>query len=155
MNSRKQFELLHLNTPKIAAKLERYSVDSSGCWVFQAIALRKGYANISFRVDGKRYQVGAHRASYMIRSGEIPEGLVIDHVCRNRRCINPEHLRAVTSAVNAIENNVGPTAVNARKTHCIRGHELSGDNTYLYRGMRKCRTCLQFISKNRRKKVKS
>lgn len=82
------------------------------CWVWQAAINRDGYG--SFRMGGKLYK--AHRASYIIYKGNIPEGLHIDHLCRNRLCVNPEHLEAVTPLENILR-------AAASKTHCPSGHD--------------------------------
>ena len=71
----------------------------------------------------------AHRAYYERYVGPIPEGLVIDHLCRNRRCVNPTHLEPVTSAENNLRG-LGPGAVNRRKKACHRGHAFTPENTY-------------------------
>lgn len=85
--------------------------------------------------------VTSHRFMYEIWYGRpVPDGLVLDHLCRNRRCLNPLHLEAVTQRVNILRGR-GPTAHNALKTHCPAGHEYSVENTYIHRGMRYCRTC--------------
>lgn len=83
----------------------------------------------------------AHRFSYEILVGPIPEGMELDHLCKNRRCVNPAHLEPVTHHENLIRGN-GFTGINARKTHCSRGHELSQDNILnRSRGGRECKTC--------------
>jgi hypothetical protein len=89
-----------------------------------------------------RQRHGAHRVSYELHKGPIPEGLVIDHLCRVRHCVNPDHLRAVTHAVNILAG-VGRGALHARKTHCVNGHEFTAENTRLCEGgrRRRCRTC--------------
>ena len=69
----------------------------------------------------------AHRVAYEKAYGPIPEGLVIDHLCRNGLCVNPEHLEAVTRKENILRGE-GACAQNARKTHCKRGHELIPEN---------------------------
>jgi hypothetical protein len=90
----------------------------------------KGYCRTSF--DGVRMY--SHRYWYIKSKGEIPEGLVLDHLCRVRNCINPEHLEAVTAKVNT------QRGIYATKTHCIKGHEYTPENTYTGR-QRRCRIC--------------
>jgi uncharacterized UBP type Zn finger protein len=90
-------------------------------------------------VDGK--WVYAHRVSYEAANGPIPEGLVIDHLCRVAACINPDHLEAVTQRENMLRG-VGPVAVNVQKTRCTHGHLFDSDNTYWTSvGARQCRAC--------------
>ena len=85
----------------------------------------------------------AHRYSYELFKGEIPEGYEVDHLCRNTSCVNPDHLEAVTRREN-IDRSDWASAINSRKTHCPKGHELKGDNLDNYQkrlGYRKCRIC--------------
>lgn len=114
-----------------------YAPDLGPCWLWLA-AKNKGYG--CFGVTGK--MVLAHRYAYELAIGPIPSGLTIDHLCRTPSCVNPAHLEPVTHRENVLRG-VGPTAQQARKTHCLPGgHPLSGDNLYLRpNGKRECRTC--------------
>jgi len=95
---------------------------------------------------GQFQRVPAHRWAYERWVGPIPAGLQLDHLCRNRLCVNPEHLEPVTCQENVLRGN-GTAARLARVTHCPKGHEYTDENTYLYqRGRlgqyhRACRTC--------------
>ena len=109
---------------------------NSGCWIWLGDAISKGYG----RFDGQM----AHRVSYELHKGKIPTGLVLDHLCRNHMCVNPDHLEAVTRRENTIRG-IGPTALNAQKTHCNNGHPLDAANTRFQAregGVRRaCKTC--------------
>lgn len=88
-----------------------------------------------------RRNMGAHRAAHILFIGPIPDGLVVDHLCRNRRCVEPMHLQAVTVRENTLRG-MGITAVQAQRTHCIHGHEFTPENTRITkRGRRDCRAC--------------
>ena len=99
----------------------------------------------------------AHRVSYEALVGPIPKDLCIDHLCRVRNCVNPAHLEPVTVRENILRGN-GPTAVNARKAFCKRGHPLFGEN--LYRKVRngwparECRACKRFLGRRWRERRK-
>jgi len=86
----------------------------------------------------------AHRFAYEYCMGAIPEGLQLDHLCRNTFCVRPEHLEPVSGKINLLRGNT-INAANARKTHCIRGHPYSGDNLYIYEktGARACKECMR------------
>ena len=121
------------------------------CWEWQPKLMVIGYGCIS--VNGK--QTLAHRLSYELSVGPIPEGLQIDHLCRNRACQNPNHLEAVTQKVNILRGN-GYSARNARKTHCKYGHEFTEANTYIRASnQRKCRTCHRINERERKQKQRA
>lgn len=118
--------------------------NEQGCMLWRGKPGRNGYGRL--RVAGRT--VGAHRYAYVLAHGPIPEGLVIDHVkakgCTSTLCVAPAHLEAVTTRVNTLRGQ-GLAAQNARKTHCKRGHPLSGDNLYIKPdgSGRNCRACLR------------
>ena len=110
---------------------------SEGCWNWTAAGNGTGYGVFW---DGKK-NVLAHRFSYeMHAESEIPEGLVIDHLCRNRSCIRPDHLEVVTQRVNLLRGET-ITADQVLRTHCPQGHVYDELNTIIRRGKRECRTC--------------
>lgn len=113
----------------------RIVVNENGCWVWQAYKNQGGYGCLA--VNGRKES--AHRASHMAFKGPIPPGLDIDHLCRNRACINPDHLEAVTRQVNVLRG-MNACANHARKTHCKRGHELT-PTVEQGRSRRRCLTC--------------
>lgn len=111
--------------------------NTAECWVWQKGKSRDGYA----RIQVGRKSRDAYRVAYEAFVGPVPEGLELDHLCRNRACINPAHLEPVTRRVNVLRG-VSIVAVNARKTHCASDHPLSGDNLYIRPdGGRACRRC--------------
>lgn len=108
---------------------------TTGCHVWIAACDEHGYG----RYRGR----GAHRFAWIRENGDVPAGLQLDHLCRNRGCVNPAHLEPVTQRENTMRSPIAPAAINARKTHCDRDHLLSGANLYVRSdGRRICRECL-------------
>ena len=117
--------------------LTRYRVDENGCWVWTGALDRKGYGRLGGRL--------AHRLVYVLLVGDIRDVLELDHLCRNRACVNPAHLEPVTHTTNVQRGMAGPgnrERLQAR-SHCKNGHEFTAANTYVYpgSGWRECRTC--------------
>ena len=110
---------------------------TKSCWYWLAGKTSKGYGDFWLNRKHKL----AHRFSYEQLVGEIPQGLTLDHLCRNRGCVNPNHLEPVTKGENVLRG-VGITANNVKKTHCPQGHEYSGKNLYIQPdGRRVCKEC--------------
>lgn len=125
---------------------QRTAVDPvTGCWVWAGKLEKDGYARLQYR-GVKRM---AHIWSYEAVNGPVPEGLCLDHTCKNRARCNPAHLEAVTIRVNTLRGD-GPSAAYAERTHCKHGHPLSGDNVRQEHNRRRCLTCLRARSSSRR-----
>ncbi len=123
---------------------------NKGCWEWVGTIDIGGYGRIYWRGKSKP----AHRIVYETLGGKVPAGLVIDHLCRNRRCVNPSHLEVTTQKINVLRG-VGTPAMNAKKTHCPQGHEYSPTNTrFQSGGGRECWVCRRLgRAKYRRRKA--
>lgn len=115
-----------------------------GCWIWMGGLHPSGHGQMRLSVP-KRDVEYTHRVAYEHFVGPIPEDKVLDHVktrgCASKACCNPDHLEPVTAVENTRRGNA-PTAVNARKTHCLRGHTLLGESVKVRSdGHRQCRTC--------------
>jgi hypothetical protein len=134
-------------------RFHHFTEVTDGCWNWTGNVSKHGYGVM--RCKGlSSYMV--HRYSYELLRGPIPQGLVLDHLCRNRRCVNPEHLEIVTSVENVMRGE-GFAPKNAAKTHCDKGHEFTPENTYIrtrVQGGRECRACIRIKSARRYRKKK-
>lgn len=117
---------------------EKVQKQDGGCWLWTAATNRDGYGE--FAHVGKHW--GAHRFSFLLANGDLPDGVEIDHLCRVRNCVNPAHLQAVNHKLNVHRGILG------NKTHCPHGHEYTPENTRVVhlssrggRTTRACRTC--------------
>lgn len=127
----------------IAAGFWRRVNKTESCWLWTGKKQTDGYGQYTPTMDGIRRFWSAHRVAYELMVGPIPNGLQVDHLCRVRLCVNPDHLEAVTQTENVLRG-VSFAAVNADKTHCSRGHEFTPENTYRRpSGNRDCRACLR------------
>lgn len=113
---------------------------TKSCWNWKGCLRKDGYGHLSVETKAKL----PHRISYQLLVGRIPKKLQIDHLCRNRSCVNPKHLELVTIGENVLRGK-SFSAINAKKTHCKRGHEFTKENTIVGtkpRGYRRmCKTC--------------
>lgn len=121
--------------------VSEYRPDLGQCWLWLGGISSDGYSRFREGAVGSK-TVGGHRWSYIHLVGPIPPGLHLDHLCRVRHCVNPQHLEPVTCAVNLLRGE-SFSAVNAAKTHCPAGHPFSTENTYVHptQGTRACLTC--------------
>lgn len=124
------------------------------CWIWLGIQDGRGYGRFSLK--HKFYK--AHRICFELVNGSIDNSLTLDHLCRNRLCVNPQHLEQVTQRENIMRSPIAPAAINSRKTHCANGHEFTPENTYINTHSdrryttpkRMCRTCAKMYGKNYR-----
>jgi hypothetical protein len=131
-----------------------YKPELGPCWLWigpTTTAPHGSYGELLSKV-GRRRKLRAHRFSYELAKGPMPKGLVTDHLCRVTLCVNPDHLEAVTDKENVLRGH-RITAINANKTHCVRGHRYTQENTYLIAtktpGLchRKCKLCVRIAKR--------
>lgn len=144
--------MVRIDDPRLPERFwEKVREDDSGCWLWTAATNRNGYG--SFHVEqpggtrGKQLTREAHRHAYVVLVGDVPEGMELDHRCRNRTCCNPAHLEPVTHAENLARSST------ATKTHCVNGHEFTDENTWVPKDrptQRYCRACNRDRQRRRR-----
>ncbi len=134
---------LELSFRKFMGKVDK-NIDD--CWWWKGcIDKRDGYGRF---YSGQDFPNTAYGFAYLYFKGVVPKGLVIDHTCRNRACVNPDHLRVVTNKENVLCGE-GLTAKFARATKCGRGHEMNEENTYIRPdGHRSCKECQRTRSRD-------
>lgn len=140
--------------PAIDRFVEKVEVTDTGCfiWTGGKVGPLRNYGGFyaGRRKYGDSGKARAHRWSYETFVGPIPDGLEIDHLCRNGLCVNPDHLEPVDHQAN-IDRSHG----NGAKTHCIRGHAFTEENTYRNkRGDRSCKTCRASAARKSRARKK-
>lgn len=114
---------------------------TESCWIWMGTRNEQGYGHMKLRRGvNEAYTAMAHRVSVELHGRTIPPGMQVDHLCRNRRCVNPAHLDIVTPA-----ENTRRSAGNASKTHCKYGHAFAGTNLFIDRNgtHRRCRICMR------------
>lgn len=117
---------------------------TESCWNWTAYKDRDGYGH--FKTDKISHY--AHRFSYELFKNKIPQDKELDHLCRNRKCVNPNHLEVVTHKENMLRGESIQTK-NAQKTHCVNGHEFNEENTYVWKNNnRRCRVCNRNVKRN-------
>jgi hypothetical protein len=135
----------HNPEPAIDRLRKRIVIDpDTGCHNWTG-ANTLGYGSIGISFGGKKQKLSTHRLAYEAERGPIPAGLVLDHLCRNPACCNPDHLEPVTQKENMRRGSFGS------RTHCKHGHEYTPENTYLLARGRQCRECRRLAVAARRK----
>ncbi len=150
----------HADWNRFWALVDKDPDHPDGCWEWMGNVNRDGYGEFSlqYRNTGSGWRstnVRAHRQAYEWLVGPIPPEMTIEHECVNRTCVRPAvgHCIVLSRGENALRGT-GPAAQNKRKTHCIRGHELAGDNLTTRAGRRECRTCTNAARRARRAETK-
>lgn len=153
MKTAKEISIRELSKSDIERFNNGFRLNEDGCWIWQKRLGKSGYGYFNYSSTAKLRVMLAHRISYVIYYGAIKKGLVIDHICRVKSCVNPNHLRMVTVKEN-IHAGIGLASINLRKTHCKNGHEFTKENTIVNhlkdgRKIRGCRKCSYAYSPTR------
>jgi len=135
--SKRPFDLIYKKRPVEDRFWNKVAITPS-CWLWTGATAGDGYG--AFRIGDKL--MIAHRVVYEMLIGKIPEGLQIDHLCRIKKCVNPNHLEAITQQENLLRGDT-LAAKKSKQTHCIHGHEFTKENTYRRPTTltRSCKTC--------------
>lgn len=129
---------------------------NTGCFIWMGALNWNGYGKmrVGYASEGTHGMQYAHIVAYEHFVGPVPKGLVLDHKCRMRCCVNPDHLEPVTHIENVRRGTISESnkARGLARTNCKRGHPLSGPNLNLYRGVRLCRICRAMNAKKQKEK---
>ena len=140
-----EVNVMSVKATPVDKRIERHIDKVGDCWLWNGCKTLGGYGII--RTDDRKFLV--HRVYYEAVVGPIPQGLEIDHVCRNRACVRPLHLEPVTRLENIRRMIAAVGSYQSRKTHCPKGHEYTEENTYRRPGLnyRTCRACMRVFSR--------
>lgn len=109
---------------------QNFEIDDNGCWLWTGALTNAAYGRFNWKHEDANVP-GAHRVVLHAIGQRVPRDMVVDHLCRVRHCINPDHLEVVAQRENVLRSPIAPGAINAAKTHCPQGHEYSPENTYV------------------------
>lgn len=130
----------------------RKIIVTDGCWLYNGYIAQSGYGQFAIKGRSKF----THRIMWELVGRDIDLTKRLDHLCRVRNCVNPAHLEQVTARTNTVRG-ISVPAINANKTHCVRGHELSGDNLYVRKASQKrnCKRCHRDMMRLRMRRIKA